>query len=47
MLGWAVLFLLLALVAASFGFPGVTGTASGTARTLFFLFLVMFVLVLF
>ena len=44
MLGWALIFLVLALVAAAFGFQGVAGTASGMARGLFFLFLVLFVL---
>jgi uncharacterized membrane protein YtjA (UPF0391 family) len=43
-LGWALIFLVLALVAAAFGFQGVSGTASGMARMLFFLFLVLFVL---
>jgi len=43
-LGWALIFLILALVAAAFGFRGVAGTASGMARMLFFLFLVLFVL---
>jgi uncharacterized membrane protein YtjA (UPF0391 family) len=43
-LGWALVFLVLALVAAAFGFQGVAGTASGMARMLFFLFLVLFVL---
>ena len=44
MLGWALIFLVLALVAAAFGFRGVAGTATGVARALFFLFLVLFVL---
>jgi uncharacterized membrane protein YtjA (UPF0391 family) len=44
MLGWALVFLVLALVAAAFGFRGVAGTATGFAKTMFFLFLVLFVL---
>jgi uncharacterized membrane protein YtjA (UPF0391 family) len=43
-LGWALIFLVLALVAAAFGFRGVGGTATGVAKALFFLFLVLFVL---
>jgi uncharacterized membrane protein YtjA (UPF0391 family) len=43
-LGWAVIFLVLALVAAAFGFRGVAGTSVGMAKALFFLFLVLFVL---
>jgi uncharacterized membrane protein YtjA (UPF0391 family) len=43
-LGWALIFLVLALVAAAFGFRGVAGTATGMAKALFFLFLVLFVL---
>ena len=44
MLGWALIFLVLALVAAAFGFRGVAGAATGIAKALFFLFLVLFVL---
>jgi uncharacterized membrane protein YtjA (UPF0391 family) len=43
-LGWALIFLVLALVAAAFGFRGVAGTSAGMAKVLFFLFLVLFVL---
>jgi uncharacterized membrane protein YtjA (UPF0391 family) len=43
-LGWALIFLVLALVAAAFGFRGVAGAATGMAKVLFFLFLVLFVL---
>jgi uncharacterized membrane protein YtjA (UPF0391 family) len=43
-LGWALIFLVLAVVAAAFGFRGVEGTATGVAKALFFLFLVLFVL---
>jgi uncharacterized membrane protein YtjA (UPF0391 family) len=46
MLGWAVTFVVIALVAALFGFGGLAGASMGIARLLFFLFLVMFVLML-
>jgi uncharacterized membrane protein YtjA (UPF0391 family) len=46
MLQWAVTFLVIALVAALFGFGGIAGTAAGFAKILFFLFLVMFVVAL-
>jgi len=42
MLSWALAFLVLALVAALFGFGGVAGTAMGAAKILFFVFLVLF-----
>jgi uncharacterized membrane protein YtjA (UPF0391 family) len=41
MLRWAVIFLVIALVAALFGFTGIATTAAGIAKFLFFLFLVM------
>lgn len=47
MLGWALLFLLLALVAGAFGFFGVAGTSFGFAKVLFFIFLALFVISLF
>lgn len=43
MLRWALLFLIVALVAAVFGFTNVTGTSLFAAKILFFVFLVMFV----
>ena len=46
MLGWALVFLVLALVAAAFGFREVSGTPVGMAKTLFFVFLILFVLAL-
>lgn len=46
MLGWAVTFLVIALIAALFGFSGLAGAAMGIAKLLFFLFLVMFVIIL-
>lgn len=41
MLRWAVIFLVIALVAALFGFTGIAVAAAGIAKFLFFLFLVM------
>jgi uncharacterized membrane protein YtjA (UPF0391 family) len=46
MLGWALVFLVVALIAAAFGFRGVAGMATGFAKLLFFVFLVLFVLAL-
>lgn len=43
MLRWAVVFLVVAIVAALFGFGGVAGISADFARILFFLFLVLFV----
>lgn len=43
MLRWALTFLVIALVAALFGFTGVAGTSMFAARILFFVFLVLFV----
>ncbi len=41
MLKWAVIFLVIALVAAIFGFGFVAGAAAGIAKILFFLFIVV------
>jgi uncharacterized membrane protein YtjA (UPF0391 family) len=43
MLRWAFAFLVLALIAAVFGFGGIAASAVGIARILFFLFLLLFV----
>ena len=43
MLSWAIGFLILAIIAAVFGFGGIAGTAVGLAKVLFFLFLIAFV----
>lgn len=42
MLNWALMFLLVALLAAVFGFTGIAVAAAGIAKLLFFLFLVLF-----
>ena len=44
MLGWAVFFLVIALIAALFGFGGIAGAAVGIAKLLFFVFLAIFVI---
>jgi uncharacterized membrane protein YtjA (UPF0391 family) len=41
MLGWAVTFLIIALIAAVLGFGGIAAASAGIAKFLFFLFLVM------
>jgi uncharacterized membrane protein YtjA (UPF0391 family) len=43
MLSWAVVFLVIALVAALFGFGGIAMAAAGIAKVLFFLFVSIFV----
>ncbi|ACL59268.1 DUF1328 domain-containing protein [Methylobacterium nodulans] len=42
MLGWAVTFLVVALVAALFGFGGIAGTAVEAAKIIFFVAVVLF-----
>jgi uncharacterized membrane protein YtjA (UPF0391 family) len=44
MVYWALTFLLVAVIAAVFGFTGVALAAAGIAKLLFFLFLVLFVI---
>lgn len=44
MLRWALIFLVIALVAALFGFGGVASVGVSIAKILFFVFLVLFVL---
>jgi uncharacterized membrane protein YtjA (UPF0391 family) len=47
MLGWAVTFLVVALIAAVLGFTGIAGAATWVAQVLFVLFLILFVVSLF
>ncbi len=47
MLYWALMFLLVALVAAVFGFGGIASTATGMAQILFVVALVLFVVSMF
>ena len=44
MIYWALMFLLVAAIAAVFGFTGVALAAAGIAKLLFFIFLVLFVI---
>ncbi|RVT92030.1 DUF1328 domain-containing protein [Rhodovarius crocodyli] len=46
MLYWALVFLVVALVAGVLGFGGIASTAGGIARVLFFVFLVLFAVAL-
>jgi len=46
MLQWALAFLILALVAALFGFGGIAAASAGIAKILFYIFLVVFALTL-
>lgn len=43
MLGWALAFFILAIVAAALGFGGVAGASAGIAQILFFVFLALLV----
>ena len=42
LIGWALIFLIVALVSAGLGFTGVAKSAEGIARLLFGVFLVLF-----
>ena len=42
MLRWALIFLVLGIIAAAFGFTGIAGASVGIAKVLFFLFLAIF-----
>lgn len=46
MLYWALLFLVVALIAGVFGFGGIASASAGIAQILFFIFLVLFVVAL-
>lgn len=43
MLKWAAIFLIIALIAAAFGFTDIARGAAAIAKILFFIFLVLFV----
>lgn len=43
MLGWAITFFIVAIVAAVFGFGNIAAGASSIAQILFFIFLVLFI----
>ena len=44
MLGWALTFLIIALIAAVLGFGGIAGTAIGIAKIIFVVALVLFLI---
>lgn len=44
MLRWAVTFLIIAIIAAIFGFGGIAEGATDIAKILFYIFLVLFVI---
>jgi len=44
MLGWALTFLVIALVAALLGFGGIAGTAVGIAKIIFFVAIILFLI---
>jgi uncharacterized membrane protein YtjA (UPF0391 family) len=43
MLGWALTFLVIALIAAALGFTGVYVAAAAIAKILFYIFVILFV----
>lgn len=46
MLRWAFLFLIIGLVAGLLGFTGVAGASIAIAKTLFFVFIIIFLVLL-
>jgi uncharacterized membrane protein YtjA (UPF0391 family) len=46
MLKWAFIFLVVAIVAALFGFGGVAAASAGIAKILFYVFLLIFAITL-
>jgi uncharacterized membrane protein YtjA (UPF0391 family) len=43
MLYYAIVFFVIALIAAALGFGGIAGAATGIAKILFFVFLILFI----
>ncbi|MCB1719949.1 MAG: DUF1328 domain-containing protein [Candidatus Competibacteraceae bacterium] len=43
MFGWAIFFLLIALVAGALGFGGIASTSAGFATTIFYIAIVLFI----
>jgi uncharacterized membrane protein YtjA (UPF0391 family) len=43
MLAWAIIFLVVSVLAALFGFTGIALAFAGIAKALFFIFLILFV----
>ena len=46
MLRWALIFAVVAIIAGLLGFTGIAGTSMAIAKTLFFVFLLIFVVLL-
>jgi uncharacterized membrane protein YtjA (UPF0391 family) len=46
MLRWSFIFLVVALIAALFGFTGIASGAAAIAKTLFFIFIVIWLVLL-
>jgi uncharacterized membrane protein YtjA (UPF0391 family) len=46
MLKWALIFLVISIVAGALGFTGISQASAGIARILFFIFIVIFVILL-
>ena len=46
MLRWAFVFLVVALIAALFGFGGIAAAAAGIAKVLFFIAIAIFIIML-
>lgn len=44
MLRWSLIFFIVAIIAAIFGFGGIAGTTMGIAKILFFVFIALFIL---
>ncbi len=44
MLTWALIFLVIAIIAAIFGFRNIEGIATQIAKVLFFIFVIMFII---
>ena len=42
MIRWALIFFIVALIAAAFGFLGIASAAVGIARLLFYIFVILF-----
>jgi len=47
MLGWTIIFLIISIIAAIFGFGNLAASAAGIAKIFFYVFIVLFVLSLF
>jgi len=46
MLYWALVFFIISIIAAVFGFTGIAVAAAGVAKILFYLFLILFIIAL-